>query len=376
MGLSGHKAPMDAYEHFGLRRPPFDPAPDAAFYFPAPSHAEALATLQYTTHAAKGGCVVVGAPGSGKTLLARMIASSANARTPVLWVQGGAQADGATRVTVFPTGSFDRAAGGAPVDESTLHIQVHTAQFLPVPPLLIVDCAEDLPPSGWHDVLAWVSREHRAARAHSFLLLGLPNVLETLAAPEMARIQRRIFRACQLEPLTPELTGQYIQARLAAAGGDAERIFGPDTIAQIAALARGNPALINQICDNALLEACGADRPQVTLPDVDSALRAMFAECLRQHRALLAPEAPPVEPPALPPVDMQRAAAAPEIRLPAPERSCVTDADTPQAELEDPIDVRLAQFEERLAQALNAVRRACAVRDDWRTTRPVLVEHT
>jgi general secretion pathway protein A len=270
---------MDAYQHFGLSRPPFELVPDVQLFYETAMHSEALATLQYAVAARKGCCVVVGESGSGKTLLARIVAGSTNAKTSILWVRGcGVSAD-AAKVRVYPIGRFRHAGGAHASEETTLSAQTRAAQFLPEAPLLIVDSADELPLQGWRDVIGWLSNEICYSKAMTVLLFGAPRLLDLLAAPELSRLQRRVFRLCRLEPLSPETAEEYIRARIAFAGGVAERIFEDATINRLARLGRGNPALINQIGDNALLEAYGDGRDRVTTADVDNALRAVFGGC-------------------------------------------------------------------------------------------------
>lgn len=350
---------MDAFEHFGFNKPPFDPMPDAEFLYEAPAHAEALATLQYAVFAGKGCCVVLGESGYGKTLLARIVAASAGAANSVYWVHGCGQPDNATRVSVYPPGRFDRKGGGPAVGETTLGAETHVARFLPDPPVLVVDCADELPLQGWRDVTAWLSTEIRFGRPASVLLFGLPRLLEALAAPELVRLQRRIFRVCRLEPLSPELTREYIRARSEAAGGEWRYVFSDATIAQIARLGQGNPALINQLCDNALLEAYGEGRDYVALADVGNALHAMFAGRLQEHAALPPPPYTAFARPALPPVQVLTSHRRSAPALGAPRFADVPISGTPALEVEDTIELRLKHFEAQLSQALRLVRQVC-----------------
>ncbi len=351
---------MDACQHFGFKKPPFDPMPDAEFFYDAPTHAEALATLQYTVSANKGCCVVVGESGYGKTLLARMVATSVGGKATVFWVHGCAQPDNATNAVVYPPGWFGRAGGGPPVGETTLEAEMHVARFLPDPPLLVVDCADELPPRGWHDVTAWLSNEIRYRKPLNVLVFGLPRLLDMLAAPELVRLQQRIFRLCRLEPLSPELTKEYIRARSAAAGGEPRYVFSDATIVQIGQLAQGNPALINRFCDNALLEAYGEGRDYVAMSDVDHAFHAMLAGRLMEHAALPAPSSTPCARPTLPPVEVLTSDYPRRVVLEAPALAYAPAPDTLAVEPEDfsDIEMRLQHFEERLSHALRVVRQA------------------
>jgi type II secretory pathway predicted ATPase ExeA len=346
-------AVMDAYEHFKLRKPPFDPQPDPDFFFDIPGHAEVLATLQYVVAARKGGCVVVGESGCGKTLLARMVAVAAAETTLVLWVHAGAQPRGQTSVSVYPSRRHVREQEVAAPEKTTLATETHSAEFRSEPPLLIVDCADELAAEGWADVIAWFSNELRYPKPANVLLFGLPRLLDVLTSPELVRLRRRVFRACRIEPLTRELSKDYIRARIAAAGGHAGDIFSEEILDEIARVGKGNPALLNQLCDNALLEAFGEGRDRVATSDVGNAMRAMLTERLKERAALVAP--------------MQAGRLAlPPVRSPMPWYACdpvggvapVLSRAIPGVqvgEVEDTVDVRLKELTERVSQALSVI---------------------
>jgi len=343
---------MDAYEHFKLKKPPFDPRPDIDLFFATPVHAEVLATLQYVVAAGKGCCVVIGESGCGKTLLAQIVAAATAETTTVLWVHGGAQPHNQTNVSLYPSRRHVRNRGGAVPQKTTLAAETHGTVFRTEPPLLIVDCADELPKSGWADVIAWFSNELRYPKPANVLLFGLPRLLDVLTSAELIRLRRRVFRTCRLELLTPELSNDYIRARIALAGGDAGRIFSDGVIERISELGKGNPALISQLCDNALVEAFGEGGDQVMASDVSHALEAVLMERLKEHTALPAPmQAARL---ALPPVWGS-------VPGPASEASRARDGWISAGQVggvQDVVDVRLRQLAERVSRALGAIRQA------------------
>jgi MSHA biogenesis protein MshM len=347
---------MDAYEHFKLKKPPFDPRPDIDFFFATPAHAEVLATLQYVVATGKGCCVVVGESGCGKTLLAQLVAATAANTTTVLWVHGGAQPHHQTNVSLYSSPSHVRNRGGAFPQKTTLAAETHGTIFRSEPPLLIVDCADELPNSGWADVVAWFSNELRYPKPANVLLFGLPRLVNILTSAELIRLRRRVFRTCRLELLTPELSKDYIRGRIALAGGDADRIFSDGVIEQISELGKGNPALISQLCDNALVEAFGQGCDRVTPTDVSNALEAVLMERLKEHTALPAPLQRARR--ALPPAWSSMTGHAPQ---PAHAASRVWDGwiSAPQVGgVQDAVDVRLRHLAQRVSQALGAIRQA------------------
>lgn len=379
-----------AYRHFGLNAPPFEGPPDPRFFYRSPAHAEALATLQFAVQSGKACTVIVGESGSGKTLLARLLIQSASLRSGVLWISGIGQPHGDTQATVCLPGSLADAHsfGTHRVEEASLAgwIRSHLARSPAT--ILIVDNADGLQEHSWNDLLAVVTREIRSPKPISLVLLGLPSLANTLAQPALVRLRRRIFRTCQLPRLTRQQSGAYIRERLTVAGREREReIFTPGAVDLIHRLSGGNPALINQICDNALVDAFGDELLLIDAPNIVNTVHAITGSQAphpilpEPPRSRLAPP-PPLAPRSRPFAPAQPAPAAAthdfvdhaahqphhqpgdrtplETARPAAEPVISEVVATAAATARDltcqPIDERLRALESRLTDALARVR--------------------
>jgi type II secretory pathway predicted ATPase ExeA len=254
---------MEAYKHFNLTASPFEAKPDTDFYAPLPTFSETLATLQYAVHAGKTCSVVIGDSGSGKSLVGRLLALQVNRKTRVLWVHGLGQTE-STEATIYPPGTLGGGATRAGNRPTVAGIRqwLRTPSPKPGATVVIVDDADGLSRDGWDDIMTLATREFRAPRPVSLVLFGLPRLAERLCKSRLVRLRRRIFRTCQLLPLQRKDTEAYIQHRLAAAGC-ADALFTDAAFDLVHRYSNGNPALINQICDNALIDAFGDDRNQI-----------------------------------------------------------------------------------------------------------------
>lgn len=268
---------MEAYQHFGLRSPPFDGSPDPRFFYSAPSHSETLATLEYAIHSGKPCTVAVGESGSGKTLLGRVLARRAVGTASLLWIHGIGQSDDRTDVTIYPPSGLQRSGAFNPrqVIDSTLDEWVRTRLAKAGPTAVVVDNADALREQNWEDILALLTREVRAAQPVSLVLLGLPGLLEMLSGPEFVRLQRRIFRTCGLARLAGQDVVAYIRHRWTVAGGDEAEVFTSAALGLIHRFSDGNPALVNQLCDNAMLDAFSEERRRIDARDVIATLRTI-----------------------------------------------------------------------------------------------------
>lgn len=272
---------MTAYQFFGLRVAPFDGRPDPRFFYRASGHAEALATLQYAVHAAKAGVVLLGDSGTGKSLLARQLADENGARRACVWVHGIGQPADHVDVTITPPRSEDPAALG------TIERPLREWWRQPVSAgdgtIVLVDNADGLNETHWNEIVGVVTRDQVAGRPLTVVLLGLPALATTLAAGRLARLRRRVFRTFMLGRLSAEETRAYITHRLTVAGGpDARAIFTEPALDLVHRLAGGNPALINQVCDNALIDAFGDERRQIDVTHIVGTIRAITGGLVRQ----------------------------------------------------------------------------------------------
>jgi len=291
---------MEAYKHFGLSVPPFESKPDSAFFCALPSHAEALATLQYAVHAGKACTLVVGESGSGKTLLGRILAQAICEHSSVLWVHGIGQPDAETDVTIYPPGATGRAGSFNPknTEESTLSYWLRMGPSVAKAAVLIVDNADGLRKHNWEDITSLVTREIHTNQAPSVVLLGLPGLLDTLMEPALVRLQRRIFRTCQLDRMTSADVASYVNHRIEIAGGSDIEMFTAPALDLIHRLSRGNPALVSQLCDNAMVDAFGDGRRQIDARHIAATVHAIAGAVLGRYAAHASPKR--LAPPSLP----------------------------------------------------------------------------
>ena len=158
--------------------------------------------------------------------------------------------------------------------ETTLADWVRTGEQRRTRTLLIVDDADMLSRRAWQDVLRLMTRGGRTAWPLSIVLLGLPKLLDVLAGRDMARVRRRVFRIGTLSLLTRDQVEAYLSCRITAAGREDGQLFSEQAVDSIYRVSRGNPALINQLCDNAMINAYGDGRDQIDVGDIMSSVRS------------------------------------------------------------------------------------------------------
>ena len=95
------------------------------------------------------------------------------------------------------------------------------------------------------------------------ILAGQPSLRTLLASSDMRQLAQRVAVDYALEPLNEDEASAYVQHRLRVAGGE------PDLLTEYACalvhqLSGGNPRLINQLCDLALMYGFGAGVDRIT----------------------------------------------------------------------------------------------------------------
>lgn len=355
---------MAVYAQFGLSRAPFESRLDEDLYYDGAQHAETLATLRYMIRSGQTAVAVVGESGMGKTYLARVLATTLTGGFPIVWVPGLGQKPDATRALLLRSGASPHKVKPR---HTTLADALCPEDGLRGPVLTIIDDADSLESAHWREITALCTQEIAAPRQLHLIMLGSPKLRDRLAEPDVARLRRRVFRVCPLRPLTTEEVHAYVGRRIAVAGGDTKALFADQALDQIARLARGNPGLINQLCDNALIEACGAERQRVLTRDVLQAVYAMLGVTESQTDARRLPgelsvdttvapaEIPPapVESPAPVEAEVEPEIGPPPAVGPAPRSpSFVSEARA------NSFEQRMRGLQERMKQALDAVRAA------------------
>ncbi|HVX68028.1 MAG TPA: AAA family ATPase [Bryobacteraceae bacterium] len=243
---------------FGLTKKPFGMTPDPAALYLTPAHREALTGLAYGVMRRKGCIVLIGDAGTGKTTLLRKLLLT----LPTPSVESS--------VLISPTltpSEFlemvleDFKIGGVPSSKAQRLLRmrdfladVHRAGKVAV---LIVDEAHKLGPDVLEEVRLLTNFETNEDKLLQIVLAGQTELGDLLNRQELRQLKQRVAVRLEIGPLSHADLAQYLQFRWQVAGGTAPLPFSAEAIRAVGLWSRGIPRLVNAICDNALLLACG-----------------------------------------------------------------------------------------------------------------------
>jgi len=242
-------------DFFGLNRNPFELLPDPSFMYQTEKNKKVMASIVNAVENRKGFVVMTGEVGTGKTMIVRSLFD--------LWRnQGIAFANVfAPKLSVIDFLMIAAADLGIKVRDLTKgNLLGELYEFLLIQfkkgltTVLVIDEAHQLSTNVLEEIRMLSNIETSQQKLVQVLLVGQPELDRKLDSFQLRQLKQRIASRCQLEPLSEEQTGYYIEHRLKRAGANSltATLFPTETICEIYRYSWGIPRLVNNICDHAL----------------------------------------------------------------------------------------------------------------------------
>ena len=256
-------------EYFGLSQKPFSKTPDPAFLYPSRQHAEALARLSHAVEEREI-AVLTGEVGAGKTTLTRALVDAFAERCRFALVVNPALPP-AQLLSAIAAG-FGVGTGRRKADTyAALGEALEALDGQDLFPVVIVDEAQLLAGRSALDELRLLTNLTADDRPLvGLLLVGQPELRQRLQRHGGEAFAQRVGVAYHLGALERDEVDAYLRHRLAVAGRRAP-LFTADAVEVIHARSGGLPRRVNQLAQNALLEAFGRDAETVDAAVVEAA---------------------------------------------------------------------------------------------------------
>ena len=260
--------------HYGLAEPPFAITPDPRFVFLGERHRDALAHLLYGIgQGGSGGFVqLTGEVGTGKTTLCRLVLEQLPENVRIALVLNPKQTplellESVCEELQVPQETRRRSLK-TQVDALNDYLLKAYADGLRV--VLMIDEAQELSRDLLEQVRLLTNLETPTQKLLQIVLIGQPELRETLARPGLRQLAQRITARYHLTPLQPQETAAYLRHRMQVAGASAFP-FEDKAVARLHALSGGVPRLLNVLGERALLAGYVHGRTRVDAKLVDLA---------------------------------------------------------------------------------------------------------
>ncbi|MBJ6801416.1 XrtA/PEP-CTERM system-associated ATPase [Geomonas propionica] len=251
-------------EFFSFTRKPFELVPDPDFIYLSRSHRKAITYLDYGIRERAGFLLLTGDVGSGKTTLIRDLIGKKYERVVLAKVFN-------TRVTIEQLLAMindDYGLESAGKDKVALIRDLNDFLLEQYAagnhPILIIDEAQNLEADLLEEVRLLSNLESSHNKLLQIILVGQPELRDTMASPGLMQLRQRISVSCHLHALSRDESLAYILHRMKVAGNPEAVLFTDEAIDLIYQFSHGIPRLVNIICDFLMLAAFADETRTVT----------------------------------------------------------------------------------------------------------------
>jgi putative secretion ATPase (PEP-CTERM system associated) len=241
---------------FQLNRKPFELVPNPDFLYMSRTHKKALHYLHYGIKDKAGFMLLTGEVGSGKTTLisdlikrvdvdvklAKIFNTKVTSEQLIAMINDdfGLDVNGKDKVRLLK-------------ELNDFLVEQHARRNNAV---LIIDEAQNLKPDLLEEIRMLSNLETDTTKLLQIILVGQPELRQTLSLPELRQLRQRISVNCRISPLTKDETEEYILHRLEVAGNRTAVTFAEGCIDAIYHHCKGIPRLVNIVCNFLMMTAC------------------------------------------------------------------------------------------------------------------------
>lgn len=264
------------YEAFyGLQERPFSKTPDPRFLFLSPGHREALVRLLFAVEE-RDLILFTGEIGCGKTTLSRKLMDELEEESyrVIYFINPRLTPMEFLRALALRLGVEEPALGKTDLLEQ-IGAELYGLYERGVCPVLVIDEAQLVPHKETFDEIRLLTNYQLDDRnLMSMVLMGQPELRKRLAHRSYEPLRQRIGMQYDLKPLGLDETREYLDFRMATAGGE-PGLFLPGAVERIYSYSGGIPRKINHAASLALLEGFGREVRQIGPEILDAVMEEL-----------------------------------------------------------------------------------------------------
>lgn len=253
--------------HWGLRESPFRGLADPRYFYCSPTHEEALARLSFLVENHRRMGLLLGPPGSGKTILYKVLAQQLR--------ETGCQVAMVNLLSLDPRSMLWELATqfhrNPHPDETLFQLwrrisdRVAENRYQQVPTVILFDDADEASPEVLSHVVRLARHDPSTESSLTTVLAADPRSLRRLGRRILELTELRI----DLETWDRDDTHRYLAHSLNKAGSS-HPLFAEEAATRVHELSRGIPRQVSNLAEMALLAGAGQQLSQVDAATVES----------------------------------------------------------------------------------------------------------
>jgi type II secretory pathway predicted ATPase ExeA/cell division septation protein DedD len=256
-------------EHFGLVTSPFGISPRLDFLYKSGAFAESMAHLVYGLENNEAIVMITGAIGTGKTMaIQSFLTHLGDQFVTALVTNTTVDAKGLLKLVLD---DLDRPS---PRDADKSDLLIAFKQLIidsgrvGKRVVIVIDEAQNLSREVLEDLRLLTNLGQGELQPVQIVLVGQSELDAMVSRPDLAQLRQRIRVHYKLTTLTRQELGEYVDHRMAVAGGRVG-VFTGGALDRIFDQSGGIPRVVNTLCGDALLSAYVAGHTRVESADVE-----------------------------------------------------------------------------------------------------------